>query len=321
MSQTIQKLGEQIAFYRKKAGLTQSALAEMISVSTQAVSRWERGGAPDVAVLPALAQALQVSIDQLFDVPSRQHVDIPQLLKEEFKGLPQKEVFETAYQYTYAIMQAALGSYEKTGGEFHQLLEAHRNVNRRTGASYLTFFSSDSGIMSTSVATDFHYFLLMPEPDGGYASVMKHKAAYLHLFQLLAKEYRLDMLLYLYGENREGFTAPKAAMDLNIPEKLAEEILEELYNLNFLQTMQFASTDGKLTVYRPGTGFALIPFLYFGAELMVSSGSTQLGYYARATPFLNAPLGEGGIATDWITKSEKFCGDVKPGFYGHMPSI
>ena len=80
MSEVIQQLGSQIAYYRKKAGLTQSALAEKkISVSTQAVSRWERGGAPDAAILPTLASALHVTIDQLYGIPSGQNTDIPQL--------------------------------------------------------------------------------------------------------------------------------------------------------------------------------------------------------------------------------------------------
>ena len=37
-------IGERIAMLRKKAGLSQSALAEKLGVSTQAVSKWETGG-------------------------------------------------------------------------------------------------------------------------------------------------------------------------------------------------------------------------------------------------------------------------------------
>ena len=36
-------LGEKIAHYRRKAGLTQEQLAEKCSVTAQAVSKWENG--------------------------------------------------------------------------------------------------------------------------------------------------------------------------------------------------------------------------------------------------------------------------------------
>ena len=34
-------LGQRIAYFRKQKGLTQEALAELCSVSAQAVSKWE----------------------------------------------------------------------------------------------------------------------------------------------------------------------------------------------------------------------------------------------------------------------------------------
>lgn len=39
-------IGEKIAKLRKEKGLTQSQLAEMISVSNKTISRWETGVSP-----------------------------------------------------------------------------------------------------------------------------------------------------------------------------------------------------------------------------------------------------------------------------------
>ena len=59
-------LGESIYYYRKKAGLSQEALAEQVGVSRQAVSRWELDDAtPEVAKLKTLAEAFGVTVDQL----------------------------------------------------------------------------------------------------------------------------------------------------------------------------------------------------------------------------------------------------------------
>ncbi len=55
-----------IRFFRKEKGLTQSELAEMIGVSTQAVSKWETdSGMPDISQLVPLSTVLNVSADKL----------------------------------------------------------------------------------------------------------------------------------------------------------------------------------------------------------------------------------------------------------------
>lgn len=60
----VEKVGAQIAELRKNKGLTQSELGERVSVSFQAVSKWERGEAlPDTAILPELAKVLETTID------------------------------------------------------------------------------------------------------------------------------------------------------------------------------------------------------------------------------------------------------------------
>ncbi len=59
-------LSSKILNCRKKAGLSQEALADMIGVSRQAVSKWENGEAvPEVGKLLLLAKAFQVTTDWL----------------------------------------------------------------------------------------------------------------------------------------------------------------------------------------------------------------------------------------------------------------
>ena len=51
---------------RQELGLTQAALAERIHVSAKAVSKWERAaGMPDASIVPALSQALALSVESL----------------------------------------------------------------------------------------------------------------------------------------------------------------------------------------------------------------------------------------------------------------
>lgn len=59
-------LGETIQYYRRRAGLSQEALAEQVGVSRQAVSKWELDEAtPEVGKLKALAGAFGITTDQL----------------------------------------------------------------------------------------------------------------------------------------------------------------------------------------------------------------------------------------------------------------
>ena len=62
------KLSDKIWVCRKKAGLSQEALAEKIGVSRQAISKWETGeAAPEITKLPLLARTFSVTADWLLD--------------------------------------------------------------------------------------------------------------------------------------------------------------------------------------------------------------------------------------------------------------
>jgi Predicted transcriptional regulators len=60
--------GRRIGRLRKNNNLTQMELADLMGVSYQAVSNWERGvSMPDISKLPELAKIFNVKIDDLFN--------------------------------------------------------------------------------------------------------------------------------------------------------------------------------------------------------------------------------------------------------------
>ncbi len=65
-------LSQNIATFRKAKGYTQEQLGEMLGVSNQAVSKWETGVSyPDVMLLPNLAEALGVTLNDLYGIADK----------------------------------------------------------------------------------------------------------------------------------------------------------------------------------------------------------------------------------------------------------
>lgn len=66
------QIAENIKRFRIARGITQNDLAVLLSVSPQAVSRWENGQAyPDIVFLPEIAKYLEVSVDELMGIGER----------------------------------------------------------------------------------------------------------------------------------------------------------------------------------------------------------------------------------------------------------
>ena len=83
------EIGNVIKEYRTLKGMTQEELAQALSVTPQAVSRWELGVSyPDIAMVPGIVRVLGVSADELLGCagPGRKGepaagLDYPELVK------------------------------------------------------------------------------------------------------------------------------------------------------------------------------------------------------------------------------------------------
>lgn len=58
---------EKIKQYRREHGITQKELADVLRVSPQTISKWERDECyPDISFLPILARVLGCGVDEFF---------------------------------------------------------------------------------------------------------------------------------------------------------------------------------------------------------------------------------------------------------------
>ena len=85
-------LAENIARLRKERGMTQEALAEVIGVSPQTISKWENSTTyPDVSLLPVIADVFGLTIDALYG----RETTIPQATPELAVDRVMEQVRET----------------------------------------------------------------------------------------------------------------------------------------------------------------------------------------------------------------------------------
>ncbi|MBE7000862.1 MAG: helix-turn-helix transcriptional regulator [Ruminococcaceae bacterium] len=82
-------LGSRIAALRREKGLKQDELAEKLGVSPQAVSKWENDiSCPDISLLPALAELLGVTVDELLSGKKEPPVElVPEKARKDMKDM------------------------------------------------------------------------------------------------------------------------------------------------------------------------------------------------------------------------------------------
>lgn len=103
-----QILSERIAALRKERGLTQEQLGRLVGVSSQAVGKWEKGGAPDVELLPILSRQLGVTIDALFGLEDGPREAVQDTLARYLRELPSEERMGQFCRLVWACVGAFL---------------------------------------------------------------------------------------------------------------------------------------------------------------------------------------------------------------------
>ena len=99
----LDQLNERIAALRKERGFTLEQLGQMVGVSAQAVSKWEKGGAPDVSLLPAVADALGVSIDSLFG-RVEEGLDVKAAVRRWMLTFPEEQRMDRLCHFIWSVM-------------------------------------------------------------------------------------------------------------------------------------------------------------------------------------------------------------------------
>ena len=288
-------LSERIAALRKERGLTQEQLGKMAGVSSQAVGKWEKGGAPDVELLPVLSRQLGVTMDALFGLEGGEQVDVEDAVGRWLRGFPNKERMGQFCRLVWASVKYFLPdglSLPEIG-----YLETCQPDLGDDDRLMLSQCWGGDGILLDIHAEDLSFVTLWPKPEKGYAQWFAPKSEYRRLFALLARPGCLELLEYLHSRKLSYFSPIVAAKHLKMPRETAEELLDALAERSILRSVNLEVEDGEVKAYRVAEPLKLVPFLYLTRCFMQSDlNSVRLGDWAP-------PLGPDEIWRD--TKEKK----------------
>ena len=260
-------LSERIAALRKERGLTQEQLGKMVGVSSQAVGKWEKGGAPDVELLPVLSRQLGVTIDALFGLEGGEQINVEDAVGRWLRGFPNEDRMNQFCRLVWSSVKHFLPD-GLSMPEVGYLETCQPDMGDDSGRLMLSQCQVGGGILVDVHAEDLSFVTLWPKPKGGYAQWFAPKNEYRRLFEILAKPGCLELLGYLHGRKFNYFSPAAAAKHLHLSCETTEELLGLLVERGILRSMDLELEDGEVTAYRVAEPLTFIPFLYLARCFM-----------------------------------------------------
>lgn len=278
-------VGANIRALRLAKHITQEQLGKAVGVSMQAVSRWECGGAPDISVLPLIADYFEVSLDALFGRTLDNETALEHHLYDDLWRTHENQKVERACKYGWAMFKGMSGMESFANEEYGKVAAAE------TVGTYARL-SFDAGYVFMNAIEEFHYFLVMPEPENGYNAALAHMDEYAKLFSLLADRCKLRLLSYICSCKESLLSVQSTAKTLGFDEDETLELLEQFCTLEWVLPESIDMGNGPVRVYRPGDTMALLPLLCFAREFMANAKLFYLNNYLRTKPMLQGMLEE-----------------------------
>ena len=267
---------ENLVRLRKAAGLTQDALAQAVGVSSQAVSKWENNGWPDPALLPAIAEALGASIDQLFG-RNPAAGDVEQAVAHEIGTFPREARFGRAMALRWVMQRAyASGHIREDDG-----IEAFQG-----GEDYMySQITAEDGLSLMGLNKALRYaFIAQEAEERSFAARLNHPEQYAELFALLAQPDACRLIFFFHTRDDNPFTASFVEKQTGIPAARVKELMPQLKRMKLIRIQSLLLDEQQIEVYYRWSNPALIPLLIFAQEII--SRPTYFCYHIndRVTP-------------------------------------
>ena len=145
-------IGQNIAKLRKEKGIKQEELANVLNISAQAVSKWEKGGTPDIEHIPAIADYFGVTTDEIFGRGKVNGSELAQAITAAIHAEKQENRVEKAFEIC-SMTEAGLF------GAIGPLTSDNCDSDQEKYSRTLT----DYGFTDMGIGNRIRYFLAVPE--------------------------------------------------------------------------------------------------------------------------------------------------------------
>ena len=270
-------IGLKIRELRSINNVTQDDLAKAVGISTQAVSKWENGGLPDIELLPLIANFFNVTIDYLFDMPSHDVDNIEENLVQYIVNIPSQR------ERLMALMELCWKIVINIPGRSTEELRSLKNITDRNEISHMEV-TLNEGVALMRIAKEETFFFVAPKPENYYNYLLNNKDLCIKAFKILSNIDTFDALIFLNSRINKNFTPNLLVKELSIDYERAEEIIKELINLNLIKITEIELNDEIQKTYSLEKNPAIIGLLAF-MDLIVKRPNLYNCYYGNDNIF------------------------------------
>ncbi len=273
-------LSENIKKYRTQKGYTQEQLATQLGVSSQAVSKWETSETyPDGSLLLPLANALEVSLDTLFDNNSASMKEMSKSITRLLSPVSQEDTFHTVRELCWQIEKSLFLRNIPMGKSY-----VPDELKTQKGSSYLL---SDYGFTYASNGKA-PFFAVFPEYDNNFSEVIGDGEEMRKIFEALSSEDVMRAALFLHKQPENYiFEGEVLAKECDIDIEHLESVIDSLAELHLIDKDE-TEIDGENTMLFYSKPSHLLIALFILAHEMTYRGAYCYQAHNRNKPFLTA---------------------------------
>ena len=270
-------LSENIRKFRTEKNMTQEQLANLLGVSSQAVSKWETSETyPDGSLLVLLANTLEVSLDRLFGNQNVCAADISISVMNVLAKESDENKFDLARTLCWYIEKGLFGWLDDTD----DLFETADSVKNDS------YILNDRGFTQISNGKA-PFFSLFPEPECGWGEIIGDGEEMRKIFECLSSPETMKAILYIHSKEAYYiFEDVVLVRECNISNECLEKVVSDLLSLNLLVRKDI-NIDGKDTIlYETRPSHKIIALLLFAQNMNYSGGYSYQIINRSETPFL-----------------------------------
>ncbi|MBQ8292258.1 MAG: helix-turn-helix transcriptional regulator [Bacilli bacterium] len=234
-------IGNRIKELRVKKKITQEELAKALQVSTQAVSKWENGGSPDLELVPLIATYFKVTTDYLFDIKESDIVDIEKKLAKYIQSFDLEKRMNVVHDLAFKMSIATRGDEIEDQEKFDEMINNDDMFSSVIGPE---------GIAITSLAKDNKIFICLPKDEkSDYSKMLISKDKQRKFCEYLSNELFYKTLVFLYSRNGGNFTEQLLIDNLNITYDEAKLVLQKMEEFKIVTCSDVPINDTTMKLY------------------------------------------------------------------------